>query len=314
MQRFIEPKTLARIKDLPLVAKTVAEGFLHGLQPSMQRGVGIEFSQYRGYEVGDELSRVDWKLFARSDRYFVREAERESEINIWFLLDGSLSMLQSSQSSEQASHSPVWNKLEYAKNLIASLAYLANKQGDTFAYLSLSDHIGSSPSGVTPEQFFLPTGNGERHWQKLLIALAKTKQGTFFPKLKLLQSHIERLQKPSIIFVISDFNQKDNEITDFLSKLNTSLSEVVAIQLTCDDEIDFNYSGAVRFKDLESEQEILISASSAKQDYLKNYQAYQRDLNDKLTEKNISLSQFNIDQPLDQVLFEYLRQRNRVAK
>ena len=314
MQRFIEPKTLARIKDLPLVAKTVAEGFLHGLQPSMQRGVGIEFSQYRGYEVGDELSRIDWKLFARSDRYFVREAERESEINIWFLLDVSSSMLQSSQPDEKSNKNPAWNKLEYAKHLIASLAYLANKQGDTFAYLSLSDQSQTDPSKTTVQQSFLPVGNGKRHWQKLLISLSQTKPGTFFPHLRLLQSHIERLQKPSIIFVVSDFNQKENEITDFLGKLNTSVSEVVALQLTCDDEISFNYSGAVRFKDLESEQEILISASGAKQDYLRSYHAYQNDLSKKLAEKDIHASQFNIDQPLDKILFEYIRQRNRVAK
>ncbi len=310
MQQFIEPKTLARIKDLPLVAKTVAEGFLRGLQPSMQRGVGIEFSQYRGYEVGDELSRIDWKLFARSDRYFVREAERESEIDIWFLLDVSRSMLQSSQLSEKSTdNTPCWNKLEYAKHLIACLAYLANKQGDTFGYLSLSDR-----SQTATDRPFLPSGNGERHWQKLLIALAKTHQGTFFPDLNLLQHQIERLQKPSIIFVISDFIQKQNEITDFLGKLNSSLSEVVALQLSCNDEIDFNYSGAVRFKDLESNQEILVSADTAKKQYLKRYQDYQKTLNNQLTEKNIQFDRFNIDQPLDQVLFEYLRLRNRATK
>jgi len=310
MQQFIEPKTLARIKDLPLVAKTVAEGFLHGIQPSMQRGVGIEFSQYRGYEVGDELNRIDWKLFARSDRYFVREAERESEIDIWFLLDVSRSMLQSSQSEENSTQNfALWSKLEYAKHLIASLGYLANKQGDRFAFHSLSDQVHT-----TAGESFLPPGNGERHWQKLLIALAKTQQGNFFPNIKLLQSQIERLQKPSIIIVISDFNQKHNEIIDFLGKLNTSMSEVVALELNCDDEVQFNYSGAIRFKDLESSQEILVSASSAKKEYLSHYQDYQNNLDSKFVEKNINASRFNIDQPLDRILFEYLRQRNRVAK
>ena len=74
MERFIDPRTLARVRDLPLVARTVAHGFLHGIQQSHQRGVGIEFSQYRAYEPGDDPGRIDWKLFARSDRYFVREA------------------------------------------------------------------------------------------------------------------------------------------------------------------------------------------------------------------------------------------------
>lgn len=318
MQQFIEPKTLARIKDLPLIAKTVAEGFLHGLQSSSQRGVGIEFSQYRAYEVGDELSRIDWKLFARSDRYFVREAERESEIDIWFLLDVSQSMLQSSNAdNQQVTHTPqtpCWNKLEYAKHLIASLSYLAQKQGDTFGYLSLSDSSlsNSSRSNKEKDTNFLPIGNGERHWRKLLISLTHTKQGRFFPNLKLLQHQIERMQKPSIIFVISDFNQNQNEITDFLGKLNTSMSEVVALQLTSNDEQDFNYQGAIRFKDLESKEEILVSASTVKKDYIKSYQAYQKALNDKFLEKNIHSSQFNIDQPMDQILFEYLRQRHRI--
>ncbi len=310
MQQLIDPKTLARIKDMPLIAKTVAEGFLHGLQPSIQRGVGIEFSQYRGYEVGDELSQVDWKLFARSDRYFVREAERESEIDIWFLLDASQSMLQSSQQNNlQEKKTSHWNKLEYGKHLIASLGYLAQKQGDSFGYLSLTDNC----SADSPETF-LPSGNGERHWQKLLLSLAHTKKGNFFPNLKLLQRQIERLQKPAIIFVISDLNQKHHEITDFLGKLNTSLSEVVAIQLTSNDELDFNYQGAIRFKDLETQQEILVSASSVKQTYLKNYQDYQNRLDSQLLEKQIHTSRFNIDLPLDQILFEYLRQRNRVIK
>ena len=97
MERLIDPRTLARVKHLPLIAKTVADGFLHGLQQSHQRGIGIEFSQYRAYEPGDPLSRIDWKLFARSDRYFVREAERESEICMWFVLDASASMNQASE-------------------------------------------------------------------------------------------------------------------------------------------------------------------------------------------------------------------------
>jgi len=309
MPPFIDPKTLARIKDLPLAAKTIAEGFLHGLQTSIQRGVGIEFNQYRAYEVGDNLNRIDWKLFARSDRYFVRETERESEVDIWFLLDTSRSMLQSSQtkiSHKSEEQNPEWNKLEYAKYLIASLSYLAQKQGDTFGYFSLSDD--------TQKDSFLPTGNGEKHWQKLLILLAQTKQGNFFPNLKFLQQRIERLRKPAIIFLISDFNQTNNEIVDFLSKLNGSLSEVSAIQLTSSDELEFNYSGTCRFKDLETKEEILVSASTTKKIYLKSYQDYQNNLDSKLNDINIGIERFNIDQPLDQALYSYLRRRHRVTK
>jgi len=309
MQQFIEPKTLARIKDLPLIAKTVAEGFLYGLQSSMQRGVGIEFNQYRAYEIGDELNRIDWKLFARSDRYFVREAKRESEIDVWFLLDASRSMLQSSsrESNVSGKQSLKWNKLDYAKYLIASLGYLSQKQGDVFGYINLSDTKNT-------KQNSLPCGNGEKHWQKLLLSLARTQPGVFFPKPCFLQKQIEQLQRPSVIFLISDFNQQNNEIIEFLEKLNSSRSEVVAMQLTSDDELEFNYNGAIRFRDLETRKEMLVSASSVKKTYLANYQQYQDNLKRNLTEKNINIERFNIDQPLDSALFSYLRQRHRVAK
>jgi len=309
MQQFIEPKTLARIKDLPLIAKTVAEGFLYGLQSSMQRGVGIEFNQYRAYEVGDELSRIDWKLFARSDRYFVREAKRESEIEVWFLLDASRSMLQTSSEKPQSSgkHNITWNKLDYAKYLIASLGYLSQKQGDVFGYLNLSDEKDATKNS-------LPGGNGEKHWQKLMLSLSRTKPGVFFPELGFLQRQIEQLQKPSVIFLISDFNQHNNEIIEFLEKLNSSRSEVVAMQLTSDDELKFNYKGPIRFKDLETRKEMLVSASSVKKSYLANYQRYQDSLKRNLNERNITIERFNIDQPLDSALFSYLQQRHRVAK
>jgi len=147
MERFIDPKTLARVKDMPLVARSVAEGFLSGIQPSQQRGVGIEFAQYRAYEPGDEPKRIDWKLFARSDRYFVREADRESEIATWIVVDCSRSMAQRSERG-------AWDKFDYARHLAATLAYLAQRQGDLPGLLMLNTH----------EQLVVPPAAGERQW------------------------------------------------------------------------------------------------------------------------------------------------------
>ncbi len=301
MQKYIDPITLAKIKNLPLVAKIVAEGFLQGLQPSIQRGVGIEFSQYRSYEIGDELARIDWKLFARSDRYFVRETERESEINVWFLMDSSHSMQIKSDSKKRINQ---WHKLDYAKHLIASLAYLSKKQGDSFAFVGLSDD----------ELQLLPLGNNENHWTKLLLALSRTINGKFFPKLEQTQNLIGPIQKPSIIFLISDFFQESDEIVQFLDKLNHSNCEVVALQLVCNDEINFDYKGPLRFKDIESHRETLVSASSIKKNYHSVYQNYHNQLKKSFDKKNISYCQFNIDEPFDSILYEYLRQRNRIIR
>lgn len=307
MHRLIDPKTLARIRDLPLVAKTIAEGFLMGHQASTQRGVGLEFSQYRAYQEGDELNRIDWKLFARSDRYYVREAERESEIDVWFLLDSSASMLQSSAPIQGVQG---LSKLDYAKYLIASLSYLANKQGDSFGLLSLND---KQLNQAAQRKAFIPANSGERHWQRLLIELNNIKSGLIFPKLNSLKHIFENMSKPSIIFVLSDFYQQNNEITHFISKLNSKLSEVVALPLNTEDELTFNYTGSIRFKDLESEQEILVSAKSAKRSYLDALENHKAELRQQFAERNISHYNLNIDQPLDAGLFAYLRHRHRLS-
>lgn len=299
MHKFVDPKTLSRVKDLPLVAKTLAQGFLHGSHASMLRGVGIEFSQYRVYEPGDDLSKVDWKLFARSDRYFVREAERESNINVWFVLDTSTSMLQQSHLSSSVDS---WNKLEYARCLLATVAYLAQKQGDNVGLLALS----------SKNKTYLPALSGERHWQKILLALTRLKAADEFPPFKQVAKQLGRMQNNGVIFVISDFHQQNNEIVELVGQLNNSRTDVVAIQLTCEDEEVFPYKGAVRFEDLETKEQVLVAASQIKERYFTEKLRYQTDLLSQLAKNKVQHFVANIDEPLDQTLFDILKMRNRV--
>jgi len=299
MHKFVDPKTLSRVKDLPLVAKTLAQGFLHGLHASMQRGVGIEFSQYRVYEPGDDLSKIDWKLFARSDRYFVREAERESDINVWFVLDASTSMLQKSHLSSCANS---WDKLEYARCLLATVAYLVQKQGDNVGLLALS----------SKNQAYLPALSGERHWQKILLELTRLKAAEVFPPFEQVAKQLGHMQNNGVIFIISDFHQQNNEIVELVGQLSNSRTEVVAIQLTCEDEEIFPYKGAVRFEDLETKEQILVSASQIKAKYFTEKLKYQADLLAQLAKNKVQHFVANIDEPLDQTLFDILKMRNKV--
>lgn len=300
MQQFIDPLTLSRVKDMPLVAKTVAQGFLHGLHSSMQRGSGIEFSQYRLYEPGDALAKIDWKLFARSDRYFVREAERESNINVWLVLDASDSMLQiSADSAKQGG----WNKLDYARYLLATIGYLAQQQGDAVGLLGLStDNID-----------YLPAFSGQQHLQKIMLQLARMKSGGVFPDVSTLQAQLNNVRSNGIVFVVSDFYQQSHEIIDFMSKLSSPKTDVIALQLSCEDEISFPYTGQIRFEDLESHQQILVSAAQVKDDYLQQRAQFEKNLKDKLTELQIQHVQANIDQPLDQSLYDFLAARQKAV-
>ncbi len=297
MERFIDPRTLARVRDLPLVARTVADGFLHGIQPSHQRGVGIEFSQYRAYEPGDDPSRIDWKLYARSDRYFVREAERESEIAIWFVLDCSRSMAQASEDG-------AWSKFDYARHLLATLSYLAQGQGDLVGFLSLSSE----------DTHFLPPGTGDRQWHRILRDLHRVKPGGRFPEPDAVRTHMGRLQVPGLVVVISDFHQAHDEIHAFVRRVSTTLNEVAALQLVCADELRFPFRGPTRFEDLETGESVLVSGQAARDGYLAARAAYQDRLQRSLGHLDVRLDTVDIDQPMDQAMYAFLeRRRKRLA-
>jgi uncharacterized protein (DUF58 family) len=301
MQPLIDPLVLASIKDMPLVAKTVAEGFLHGLHDSVQRGTGQEFSQYRAYEPGDALGNIDWKLFARSDRYFVREAERESNINIWLVLDASASMLQRSSESSSKSNKG-WHKFNYAKHLLATIAYIAHKQSDAVGLLGLSSESLD----------FSPALTSKQHWQKLLLQLCQMSTGSVFPSPQILQRHLSRMQSNSLIFVLSDFYQKGHEISDFMQSVVSKRTEVIAVQLESDDELNFPYKGQIRFEDRESKQQILVSADDVKTDYLLARQTWQEALIKTFNQLNVQHCIANIDQPLDSTLHRFLAARQKL--
>ena len=143
--KFIDPKVLSTIKDLPLLAKTVVEGFLAGQNQSLRRGAGLEFSQYRSYEPGDDLRQLDWKMFARSERYYIKQSEIETNITVKFMLDASRSM---------AYKESALTKLEISKVMIAALAYLARKQSDTYGLYAVNNqHISVVQPRFEQQQF-----------------------------------------------------------------------------------------------------------------------------------------------------------------
>lgn len=302
MEQFIDPKTLARVKDMPLIAKTVADGFLHGLHQSRQRGVGIEFSQYRPYGDGDDLSRIDWKLFARSDRYFVREAERESEIAVWFVLDASASMAIASDVT--TSGKTPWTKLNYAAHLVAVLSYLAYRQGDRIGFMALS----------SDRQHVVPLGGGEQHWSSILLELARVKPGAVFPGKEMVGTLLRSLQQPGMIIMVSDFFERADELLGFTQSLAGCKTEVSAIQLKTSDELAFPYKGAVRFEDAESGEQVLVSARNAKQFYHDAYAEFQAGLEAALLKQSADLTSINIDEPMDQAMYDFLKNRGKVVR
>jgi len=294
VEQFIDLRALARVKDLALVARAVATGFLQGLHESELRGVGIEFSQYRSYEPGDAPSRIDWKLFARSDRYFVREAERESDISLWLVLDASDSMALCSEGG-------VWSKFEYGRHLVATLAYLAIQQGDQVGLLL----VNGSESQVLP-----PLG-GMRQWYRLVNVLEQAAtSGTVASSAELMRDLVQ-LRQSGLIVWVTDLYQYRTEIESAVKTLVTSRNEVAVLQLENTDEIRFPFQGAVRFEDLETGEQVVANAAKLRKTYLAARADWQRAWELALGRSRISVDRINVDEPLDESLMVYLRRRGK---
>ena len=279
------------IKDLPLVAKTVIDGFMNGYNKSTVKGPGLEFSQYRSYQPGDDLRWLDWRMFARSDRYYIRESEIETSISVRFLVDASASMNHDDGGVK---------KIDYARFLTASLAYLANLQGDAIALNVFQDgSLFSLPSRLDPQ-----------HLQRLYYNLQQIEPaGTFTKPIHYKEQFAGNGRKELLIF-ITDMYQSGGEIVKLLDTLAALKHEVIVFHLMGQNELDFDFKGYSTLEDLETGQTIPISPQAKKQ-YQETLEQHIAGLRMQLLGKHIVYKMLSTAQPLDEALREFLVQRNK---
>ena len=269
----------SRLKDLRLTARRAIGAQGIGLHHSRSRGAGLEFAQYRAYEPGDELRQIDWKLYARSDRFFVREAERESPLTVWIVLDATASMAQRDGSRG--------TRFDAARGLAACVAELALRQGDRFGLMVLH---GEGVRLVAP-------GNGARQRDQLLLALHGLRAEGGFPAQERLGPVFERLGAGDLVLVLSDWF--DDAMAALAERLAAARREVLAIQLLTADERDFPYAGGHRFRDPETGEELLGDAAALRADYLRRFGQAQDALDARLDAAGIRHARHYTDQPLD---------------
>lgn len=269
----------SRLKDLRLTARRAIGAQGIGLHHSRSRGAGLEFAQYRAYEPGDELRQIDWKLYARSDRFFVREAERESPLTVWIVLDATASMAQRDGSRG--------TRFDAARGLAACVAELALRQGDRFGLMVLH---GEGVRLVAP-------GNGARQRDQLLLALHGLRAEGGFPAQERLGPVFERLGAGDLVLVLSDWF--DDAMAALAERLAAARREVLAIQLFTADERDFPYAGGHRFRDPETGEELLGDAAALRADYLRRFGQAQDALDARLDAAGIRHARHYTDQPLD---------------
>ncbi|MVN90913.1 DUF58 domain-containing protein [Mucilaginibacter aquatilis] len=288
---MIDPKVLTTIKNLPLLAKTVIDGFMNGFNKSTVKGPGLEFSQYRSYQPGDDLRWLDWRMFARSDRYYIRESEIETSISVRFLVDASASMKH---------HDGILTKIDYARYLAASLAYLANLQGDAAGLYIFKE------GGL----FSLVAKPDPQHLQRLYHQLENIEPaGTFTQPIHYKELFAGARRKELLVF-ITDMYQPEGEIFKLLDSLAALKHEIIVFQLMGQNELDFDFKGYSTLEDLETGEVIQIGPQ-AKQQYKQALQTHLENIRMQLLGKRIVYRMISTAQPLDEALQTFLLQRNK---
>ena len=291
--RFLDPAVIARLGTMELKARTVVEGFLSGLHRSPFKGFSVEFAEYRQYMPGDDLSTLDWKVYARSDRHYVKKFEEETNLECHVLLDISASMAY-------RGGAPM-NKLEYGSVLAASLAFLMNRQRDATGLIAFDERIA----------FRLPASARPGHLHALLLALDRLQPGTRSDLGRPLHQLAEALLKRSLVVLISDLLDDPEEAIKGLRHLKSRGTDVVVFQVLDPHELTFPFHGASRFRDLENADEVTADPATVRGAYLRELAGLTLRYDRELRGAGIDYVQLDSSQPLDFALLSYLSARSR---
>ncbi len=274
----------SRLRGLQLRARQAQGAHGIGQHASRSRGAGLEFAQYRAYEPGDALRQIDWKLYARSDRFFVREAERESPLTLWLLLDATASAGQADSAR------PAHTRLHTMATLAACAAEVALQQGDRVGLYAL--HGGGLVA--------VPAGVGSRQRDRLWLALHGLRAGGRWPGLDALRPLWERIAAHDLLLSIGD--GFDEELASALEKFAAARREVLQLQVLTCDERDFRFSGGHRFRDPETGEELLGDGAAMREDYLQRFAAAQRARQARWQAAGIAHAVHYLDTPADAAL------------
>jgi uncharacterized protein (DUF58 family) len=262
-RQFLDPAVVARLGTLELRARTIVEGFLTGLHRSPFKGFSVEFAEYRQYIPGDDLSTIDWKVYARSDRHYVKKFEEETNLDCHILLDVSGSMGYGSRGL---------TKFEYGQCLAASLAYLMNRQRDAVGLTAFDDGIvGMLPASARPG-----------HVRALLITLERLKLGQKTNVSKPMHQLASALTKRGMVVLISDLLDEPERVIRGLKHFQFRGTDVVVFHVLDPHELEFPFERATRFQDMESDAEVMAVPAVVRQQYVAAMQAlidrYKREL------------------------------------
>lgn len=291
--QFLDPAVLGRIANLELLARTVVDGFLTGLHRSPYLGFSVDFAEHRPYMPGDDIRRIDWRLFARTDRHYIKLFEADTNANFSVLLDVSASMGYGSHSL---------TKLDYARYLAACLVYFSNKQRDRVGLVTFDHEIIDY---VPPSM---------KHLETILHRLDQAEAGRPGTLRAPLLQITEMLGRKGILVVVSDFYEEPDDVIGAIAPLRARGHDVIVFHVMDPFELEFPFEEASGFEDLETGEQIPVIPGKLKADYVAMVRAHLETLERRFTENRIDYTLLDTSKPLDTALFQYLLARERLSK
>lgn len=291
---YLQPSVVAQLANIELRARLVVEGFITGLHRSPYHGFSVEFAEHRQYQPGDDIRYMDWKIVGRTDRYYVKQFEEETNLRAMIAVDTSASMKFASAGNI--------TKFQYAAYLAASLAYLMMKQQDA-AGLTLYDKEIRN---------YLPSRSKPSYIQEILKTLEKAEPSGETGTAAALDRLAERISRRGLVIILSDFFDTPESIFTALKHFRHKGHEVIAMQTLDPREIDFNFGYDATFKDMETGEELVTQPYQIRKSYAAAMSEYCEKLKRECLQRGIEYVLLDTSQPFDKALREYLGKRSRV--
>lgn len=293
-KKYLDPVFISKLNSLELKAKTVVEGFMVGLHKSPYHGFSAEFSQHRSYMQGDPIKNIDWKLFAKTDKYFIKQFEEETNLAAHIVLDVSKSM--------SFKHSGSVTKSEYANTLAASLIYLLNKQRDAVGLVLYSDKI---------ENYIVPKSI-KTYLTLLLKTISEQELSGKTNTAICLNSIAEKIKKRGLVIIISDLFDSPESVISALKHFYYKKNEVIVFQIIDKTEKEFNFGRDAVFVDIETGEEIITQSAQIQKSYQTAFSEYSNLLKTECAKYGIDYNLIDTNEPYDKALLKLFNKRKRL--
>lgn len=292
-RQYLTDEFIASLNKFSLKARLIVEGFKIGLHKSPYHGFSVEFSDHRQYNPGDPVANIDWKVFAKTDRYYIKRFEEETNLKCYLVVDHSASMGFGRGNV---------TKLEYAKTLASALAWLMMGQQDAVGLLTYDEDITE----------YLPPRSLRSYIDEIFKRLYKLKAEKKTTTAKVLHQLAERVRKRGLIILISDMLDDIDSLFSGLQHFRHQKHEVILFHLQDEEELNFQFKQETVFIDSETGERITVNPWLIRKDYLSEYNDYVEQLKRRCYESGIEYNPITTSTPFDKNLFDYLMKRSRL--